>query len=130
MRINDIVLKKVYCKKPPGGGHLYFKLDIILVKGLSKHTLNTYFSGMNINPKYPCLHAFFSISVILFKKIANMTKNTPFSTNFVRFCILKRCARVHCLVLKNNPNNVIFFFFYEDDIQLQIQVPPPRYVIL
>ena len=27
------------------------------------------------------------------------------------------------LVLKNNPNYVIFF--YEDDIQLQIQVPPP-----
>ena len=26
-----------------GGGNLYFKLDIILVKGLSKHTLNKYF---------------------------------------------------------------------------------------
>ena len=34
------------CKCPRGGGHLYFNLDIILVKGLSKHTLNTYFSGM------------------------------------------------------------------------------------
>ena len=28
---------------PGGGEHLYFRLDIILVKGLSKHTLNTYF---------------------------------------------------------------------------------------
>ena len=43
------------------GGHLYFRLDIILLKGLSKHTLNTYFSGMKIDPKYTFLHAFFSI---------------------------------------------------------------------
>ena len=64
---------KFFCIRPPltsvcerslekmhgsgGGGHLYFRLDIILVKGLSKHTLNTYFSGMKIDPKY----AFFSI---------------------------------------------------------------------
>ena len=45
----------------PGGGHLYLKLDIIRVKGLSKHTLNTYFSGMKIDPKYAFLHAFFLI---------------------------------------------------------------------
>ena len=44
-----------------GGGHLYFRLDIILVKGLSKHTLNTYFAGMKINPKYAFLQAFFLI---------------------------------------------------------------------
>ena len=42
----------------PGGGDLYFRLDIILVKGLSKHTLKTYFSGMKIDPKYAFLHAF------------------------------------------------------------------------
>ena len=45
------------------GGHLYFRLDIILVKRLSKHTLNTYFSGMKIDPKYAFLHAFFLICV-------------------------------------------------------------------
>ena len=45
------------------GDHLYFRLDIILVKRLSKHTLNTYFSGMNIDPKYGFLHAFFLICV-------------------------------------------------------------------
>ena len=44
-----------------GGGHLYFRLDIILVKGLSKHTLNMYISGMKIDPKYVFLHAFFLI---------------------------------------------------------------------
>ena len=44
-----------------GGGNLYFRLDIILVKGLSKHTLNTYFLSMKKDPKYAFLHAFFLI---------------------------------------------------------------------
>ena len=35
-------------------------------------------------------------------------KHTLFS-NFARFCTPKRCTRVHCLVLKNNPNYVNFF---------------------
>ena len=68
---------------PMGGGHLYFRLDIILVEGLSKHTLNTYFSGMKIDPKYAFLHAFsfMNLSVIMvmsFPKFVTMTKNTPF----------------------------------------------------
>ena len=46
----NLKLKK-YVWSRGGGGHLYFRLDIILVKGLSKHTLNTYFSGMKIDPK-------------------------------------------------------------------------------
>ena len=50
-----------FVKKLCPGGHLYLKLDIIRVKGLSKHTLNTYFSGMKIDPKYAFLHAFFLI---------------------------------------------------------------------
>ena len=63
----------------PGGGHLYFRLDIILVKGLSKHTLNMYFLGMKIDPKYAFLHAFFlNLSAMYFPKLVNMTKNTPF----------------------------------------------------
>ena len=40
----------------PGGGHLYFMLDIIIVKGLLKH-----FSGMKTDPKYMFLHVFFLI---------------------------------------------------------------------
>ena len=43
------------------GGHLYFRLDIFLVKGLSKHTLNTYLSSMKIDPRYVLLHVFFLI---------------------------------------------------------------------
>ena len=46
------------------GGTLYVRLDIILVKGLSKHTLNTCFSGMKIDPKYVFLHAFFLICTL------------------------------------------------------------------
>ena len=60
-----------------GGGHLYFRLDIIRVKGLSKHTLNTYFSGMKIDPKY-AFCVFLNLSVISIPKFVNMTKNIPF----------------------------------------------------
>ena len=59
-------------------GHLYFRLDIILVKGLSKHTLNTYFPGMKIDPKYAFLHVFFLIFRHLFPKFMTIAKNTPF----------------------------------------------------
>ena len=41
--------KNVNCMGNPGG-HMYFRQDIILVKGLSKHTLNTYFSGCENRP--------------------------------------------------------------------------------
>ena len=72
--------------------------------------------------KYVFLHAFFlNLSAMSFPKFFNMTKNTRFFSNFARFCTPKRCTRVHCLVLKNNPN----YIFFEDDIQLQIQVSPP-----
>ena len=117
------------CKKKlsfRGGGHLYFRLDIILVKGLSKHTLNTYFSGMKIDPKYAFLHAVFLICPSCpFQNMSLWPKTYPFFFNFPRFCTPKRCTRVHCLVLKNDPNYVTF---YEDDIQLQIKVPPLRAV--
>ena len=61
-------IKEDSTEKLPGG-HLYFRLDIILVKGLSKHTLNTYFSGMKRAPKYACLHAFFIICPHVFSTI-------------------------------------------------------------
>ena len=66
-------------KTTPGGGHLYFRLDIIRVKGLSKHTLNTYFAGMKIDPKYAFLHAFFfNLSVMSFPKFVIWPKPYPF----------------------------------------------------
>ena len=72
------------------------------------------------------LHAFFhNLSIMSFLKFVSMTKNTLFFPILHIFAPLNdiRGTRVHCLVLKNNPNYVNFF--YEDDIQLQIQVLPP-----
>ena len=93
-----------------GGDHLYFKLDIILVKGLSKHTLNTYFWGMKIDRKYKFLHAFFVIFPSCpFQNLSIWPKTHLFFPNFAHFCTPKRCTRVQCLVLKNNPNYVNFF---------------------
>ena len=68
------------------GSQLYFRLDIILVKGLSKHTLNTYFSGMKIDPKYAFLHAFFLICVSRpFQNLSIRPKTYP----FFQFCTFK-----------------------------------------
>ena len=70
LKLDIILIKKNHVSRvvfqdqamyAPRGGHLYFRLDIIRVKGLSKHTLNTYFSGMKIDPKYAFLHAVSSI---------------------------------------------------------------------
>ena len=109
----------------PGEGHLYFRPDIILVKGFSKHTLNTYFPGVKIDPKYALLHVFFLIFRYLFFTICDHDqKHTFFSSNFGRFCTPKRCSRVHCLVLKNNPNYVIFFTRMISNFKYKC--PPPR----
>ena len=60
---NDVLLKPVdsYFFYGGVGRHLYFRPDIILGKWHSKHTLNTYFSGIKIDPKYAFLNAFFLI---------------------------------------------------------------------
>ena len=108
-----------------GGGHLYFRLDIILVKGLSKHTLNTHFSGMKIDPKFVFLHAFFLICPSC--PFQNDQKHTLFS-NFARFCTPKRCTRIHCLVLKNNPNYVNFFTRMISNFKYKW--PPGNYIFL
>ena len=80
---------------------------------------------MEIDPKiciFVCV--FLNLSVMSFQNLSIWPKTHPFF-QFHTFCTPKRCTRVHCLVLKNNPNYVTFF--YKDDIQLQIQVPPRSY---
>ena len=93
------------------GGHLYFRLDIILVKWLSKHTLHTYFSGTKVDSKYAFLHAFFLIFLSCpFKNLSIWPKTyLLLFPDFACFCTPKRCTRVHCLVLKNNRYYVNFF---------------------
>ena len=64
---------------------------------------------MKIDPKYAFLLAFFLIwASCPFQNLSIWPKHTLFS-NFTRFCTPKRCTRVHCFVLKNNPNYVNFF---------------------
>ena len=89
------------------GGHLYFRLDIILIKGLSKHTLNTYFSGMKIYPKYAFLYKtnfswdkfwyirlmFFSIC--RFQNLSIWPKTHPFYSIFHVFAPLIYFVRVY-----------------------------------
>ena len=82
--------------------------------------------NLSISPKIHTVFCVFWFGLVLF----------CFVFNFARICIPKRCTRVQCLVLKNNPNYVklfvCFFFFVfvfvflpEDDVRLQIQVSPP-----
>ena len=109
-------------------GGTSFRLDIIIVKELSKHTPSTYFLWMKKKTLNMHIYTLFFLTFCnLFSKICDhyqwSLSNTPFFSNFGHFCTLKWCMCVHCLVLKNNANFVNFS--YEDDIQLQIQVPPP-----
>ena len=105
-----------------GGRHLYFRLDIILARGLSKHTQSTYFPGMKIDPKYTFCMFFSEFFPLVLSKICEHDQKHTLFSNFACFWTPKWCTHVHSLVLKNNPNYVNF---YEDDIQLQIQVTPP-----
>ena len=76
-----------------GGGNLYFRLDIILVKGLSKHTLNTYFPGMKIDPKYAFLQAFSLICLSCPVQDFQYDQKHILFSNFASFCTPK--AREH-----------------------------------
>ena len=82
---------------------MYFGVDIILVNGLSKHTLGMYFPGGKTDPKYTFFSCFFLIfPSCSYQYFVKMAKNTPFFPNF------KECTHVHCLVLKNDPNYLNF----------------------
>ena len=90
----------------PGGATRMARGGIRFVHGHTKSTLITYFSGMKIHPKYAFLHKFFLICPSCpFQNLSIWPKTHP----FFRFCTPKRCTRVQCLVLKNNPNYVNFW---------------------
>ena len=57
----EIHVRSFLSVKPGGGGTRMARGGIRLVHGLTKSTLNTYFSGMKIDPKYAFLHACFLI---------------------------------------------------------------------
>ena len=98
---------------------------IRLIHGLTKSTLITYFSGMKIDPKYALLHAFFlKFACLVCSKICLYDQKHTLFSNFARFCTPKRCTRIQCLVLKNNPNYVNFWMSLIPP--LTFECPPPR----
>ena len=91
-----------------GGDTRMARGGIGLVHGLAKSTLIMYYSCMKKDPKYAFLHTFFLICLSCsFQMCLYDQKHT--NSNFARFCTSKRCTRVECLVLKNNPNYVNFW---------------------
>ena len=81
---------------------------IRLIHGLTKSTLITYYSGMKKDHKYAFLHAFCLICLSCSFQNLSIWPKTHLFSNFARFCTPKRCTRIQCLVLKNNPNYVNF----------------------
>ena len=107
------------------GGHLYFRLDIILVKELLKHTLNTYFSGMKIDPKTVTLHTFFSICPSCpFQNLSIWPKTHPFFPIVHVFAPLNYVLVYVARSLKNNPNYVNFLRGWYPTSNTS--APPPR----
>ena len=92
------------------GRHLYFGTDIILVKGLSKHILSTYFPSVKMHPNYMFLHVFSLFFHHVLSQICKNDKNTPFFLIFRYFApLIDVCMYVHRLVLKNNHIMLICF---------------------
>ena len=117
----------VHCGSWIGGGHLYFRLDIILIKRLSKHTLNTCFSGMKIDPKYAFLHAFFLICPSCpFQNLSILPKVHPF---FFKFCtFLHPLNNVRAYIAWSWKTTLItwFFFLLGWYPTSNTSAPPPR----
>ena len=110
-----------------GGGTRMARGGIRLVHGHTKSTLITYFSGMKktLNTRFACIFLNFCPSCP-FQNLSICPKTHPFS-NFARFCTPKRCTRVQCLVLKNNPNYVNFWTNLIPP--LTFECPPPEFLL-
>ena len=93
------------CQTGMGEMSLYFRLDIILVKGLSKHTLITYFQ---IDLKYAIQHFFVYLSHLVLSKICKHAPKHTFFLQFCTFCTPKGFTHVNHLGWKNKHNYMIF----------------------
>ena len=115
--ISNYIQTKDFNTLSPGQGNLYFGLDIILVKELSKHPKHVYFPGTKIDPA-DVLYGFINLPVMSFSIYVNLTKTYHFP-NFSSFSPQKMYART-----PSGPEKqpLLRDFLYEDDIQLQIQV--------
>ena len=110
------------------GGPLVFQAGYHPCKRSFKIHPKHVFYRCEIDPKHAFLHAFFLICPSCpFQNLSIWPKTHLFS-NFARFWTPKRCTRVHCLVLKNNPNYVNFFTRMISNFKYKS--PPPRGVTL
>ena len=104
------------------GGHLYFGVNIILVTGLSKHTLNTYFPvGYKLTLKMHFFHVFSWFVLHVLTNICKHGQNTPFFLNFTCFAPLND---VQLYIILSWKTTLIMRNFF-DDIHLHIQPPLP-----
>ena len=109
----------------PGGGHLYFRLDIIRVKGFLKHTLNTYFSGMKIDPKYAFLLAFFLIwASCPFQNLSIWPKTYP----FFQFCTFLHPNDVRAYIALSWKTTLITWIFLRGWYPTSDTSGPPGHV--
>ena len=92
------------------GGHSNGKRGYQARPWTHKKHPNHIFFWYEKDPKYAFLHAIFLICPSCpFQNLSIWPKTHPFFSNFARFFTPKRCMRVQCLVLKNNPNYVNFW---------------------
>ena len=114
-----------------GGGrcHLYFRVDIMHIKRLSKYTPNTF-----SRCKPPLNRQFFHVlsSFVHYVLTSNqyfffVCKHDRIHTLFPQFCMFvpPNNVRTYCLVLKKLPNLHEFFkIIFHEDIHPHIQVLP------
>ena len=114
-----------------GEGYLYFRLDIILVKRLSKHTLSTYFPGMKIDPKHMFFASFFlDFTPFIFSKFVTIGhQKTTFFFNCGCICTPEQCTRVHCQGLKSNRTYMIFLQGWHPTANISAPNPAPPIII-
>ena len=108
-----------------GGEHLYFRLDIILVKGLSKRTLNTYFSDVKIDPKYVFFAYVFVNLCHVLSKFVNMTENIPCFPNVHIFEPLNDVCVYIAWSWKTTLITWIFFTRIISNFKYKSPPPPP-----
>ena len=71
-----------------------------------------------------CMH-FSSFACHVLSKICPYDQKHTLFSNFARFCTPKRCTRVQCLVLKNNPNYVNFWTSLIPPLTFECPPEPP-----
>ena len=110
-----------------GGDTRMARGGIRLVHGLTKSTLNTYFSGMKIDPKYAFLHAFFLICLSCpFQNLSIWPKTHFF---FPILHVFAPLNDVRAYIAWSWKTTLITWIFGRAWYPLDIRVPPPPMIL-